>query len=60
MRTKKKWLLTALLPLSLAAAGLAYGQTLVRADQPEKFAGYVCPVTGDELPCPMCCPVNAK
>ena len=22
--------------------------------------GYVCPVTGDELPCPKCCPLNQE
>ena len=21
-------------------------------------AGYTCPVTGEELPCPKCCPLN--
>jgi len=58
--SKKKWILSALLALPLAAAGLAYGQSLARADQPQKSAGYVCPWTGEELPCPNCCPVNGK
>lgn len=55
---RRKWLLTALLALPLAAAGLAYGTTLVR--QPQKSAGYVCPLTGEELPCPNCCPLNEQ
>ena len=54
---KKKLLLwTALLALPLAAAGLAYGRTLANADKPQANAGYICPVTGEELPCPDCCP----
>ncbi|MBI4613739.1 MAG: hypothetical protein HY720_09030 [Planctomycetes bacterium] len=57
---RKKWLLTGLVAVSLAAAGLAYGQTLVRADEPQENAGYVCPLTGEELPCPNCCPLNGK
>jgi hypothetical protein len=58
--SKKKWLLSALLALPLAAAGLAYGQALVRGDHAQKNAGYVCPLTGEELPCPNCCPLNGK
>ncbi|MCC6311590.1 MAG: hypothetical protein IT345_11855 [Trueperaceae bacterium] len=55
----KKWLLGTLLALPLAAAGLAYGHTLVKADQPQNSA-YTCPLTGEELPCPNCCPLNGK
>jgi hypothetical protein len=25
-----------------------------------KTEGYICPLTGQVLPCPSCCPVNAK
>lgn len=25
-----------------------------------KAEGYVCPLTGQVLPCPSCCPANAK
>lgn len=56
---RKKWLLGALLVLPLAA-GLAYGQTLVNANQPKESAGYVCPLTGEELPCPNCCPAKGR
>ncbi len=60
MRTKK-WMALALLALPVAvAAGLTVGPTLVRAAHPQKSAGYVCPLTGEELPCPNCCPVNGK
>ena len=54
----KKWLFGALLALPLAAAGLAYGQTLLSDGQPAEEAGYVCPLTGEVLPCPNCCPLN--
>jgi hypothetical protein len=57
---RRKWILTALLALPLAAAGLVYGQSLIGAGQSENSAGYVCPLTGEELPCPNCCPLNAE
>lgn len=58
--SKRKWLLTALLALPLAAAGVAYGRALVRVEHGQETAGYVCPLTGEELPCPNCCPLNEK
>lgn len=57
---RRKWLLTTLLALPLAVAGLAYGQSLLGTAQPESGAGYVCPLTGEELPCPDCCPLNER
>lgn len=42
-----------------AALGLALQQGTVLA--PQKSAadsGYVCPLTGETLPCPGCCPAN--
>lgn len=63
MRRKLWW--TALLALPLAVAGLVYGQSLTapqaeQAPQKEeaKAEGYICPLTGEELPCPSCCPLN--
>ncbi len=56
----KKWVLGALLALPLPAAGYAYGQSLTRGDEPQESAGYVCLLTGEELPCPNCCPMNGK
>jgi len=55
---KRKWLLAALLGLTLAVAGLAYGQSVVNADAKQN-AGCVCPLTGEELPC-LCCPVGEE
>jgi hypothetical protein len=47
-----KWVLAALLALPLAVAG---GLLFARA---VGGAAYVCPLTGEELPCPACCPLN--
>jgi hypothetical protein len=35
------------------------GRTKVPA-KVAKSDGYICPLTGQVLPCPSCCPVNAK
>lgn len=55
---KKKWLLTMVLAVPLGAAGLVYAQTILRVGQPENAASYICPLTGEQLPCPQCCPIN--
>lgn len=60
----RKAFLTALLALPLAVAGLVYGKTLTQR-QPDKpsqagAATFICPVTGEELPCPNCCPLNQQ
>ncbi len=56
---KRKWLWAALLALPLAAGGVVYGMT-AKTKEPQKSAGYVCPLTGEELPCPNCCPLNKQ
>lgn len=56
---RKKGLMAGLLALPLAIGGVVYGVTSV-AQQPKKAAGYTCPLTGEELPCPNCCPLKAK
>ena len=60
MNGKQKWLWGAALALPAVAAGAVYAQTQVRADQPKSETGYVCPLTGETLPCPDCCPLNGK
>mgnify|MGYP006969344035 CR=1 FL=1 len=50
----RKLILTTLLALPLGIAGLVYAG--VQANAESNAAGYVCPVTGEELPCPKCCP----
>jgi hypothetical protein len=57
---RKKWLLAALVAVPLAVAGgLVYGRSLVGPKADDRVqAGYTCPITGEELPCPNCCPLN--
>ena len=43
----------------LLAVPLAVAGTLVYANsQQAKTQEYVCPITGEKLPCPLCCPLN--
>lgn len=50
----RKWIWTALVVVPLAVAG-----GLVYANSRQASADtFVCPVTGEELPCPDCCPLN--
>lgn len=55
--SRRRLILTGLLALPFALGGLVYA-TATRAHPPQR--GYTCPVTGEELPCPNCCPLNAK
>lgn len=48
--TRRKWLLWSLLALPLAVVGVVSANSQVRA--------YTCPLTGEELPCPKCCPLS--
>lgn len=51
---RRKWLAAALVAVTGAVGGgLAYAST-TRAN------GYTCPVTGEELPCENCCPLNGE
>ena len=62
MRTK--WLWAVLVAVTLAVAGgLVSGKSLTQGkgdDQRQAGAGYTCPVTGEQLPCPNCCPLNQQ
>lgn len=52
----RKWIWATLVAVSLAVAG---GVGLVYANSQQANAeGFVCPITGEELPCPKCCPLN--
>jgi hypothetical protein len=51
----------ALLGLALTIVGLVFaGQARVNAgaEQRHPAAGYVCPLTGEQLPCSVCCPLK--
>ncbi len=53
------WTALLLLPLGVAG-GLAYGKAQADRPQPANTDGYVCPITGEDLPCPLCCPLNVR
>jgi hypothetical protein len=46
---RRKWLWTAVLALPLAVAGVVYAS---------QARSYTCPLTGEQLPCEKCCPLN--
>ena len=49
--TRRKWLWSALLALPVAVGGLVWANASARP-------AYTCPITGELLPCPDCCPLN--
>lgn len=55
MRTKL-WSWVALLSLPLVIGGLVYAGAQTHFRFASNSDGFVCPVTGEELPCPRCCP----
>ena len=51
---RRKWLWAAVLAVpGVVAGGLAYANSL-------KAEPYTCPITGEELPCPKCCPLDVE
>ena len=54
--------LVALLVLPLSIASFVFGQALsergTAKSQQAKADGFVCPITGETLPCPKCCPLS--
>jgi hypothetical protein len=57
----RKWMLAALLALPPAVAGgLLYARSATGVEKPGQVSetGYTCPLTGEELPCPDCCPLS--
>jgi hypothetical protein len=59
----RKFVLPALVVLPLAlAGGVLWAKAGGQGEQPrqENAQGYVCPITGEELPCPDCCPLNEQ
>lgn len=59
----KKLGAAALMALPLVAGGLVYASTLAKPEAkqtPPATAGYTCPLTGEELPCPNCCPIRPQ
>jgi hypothetical protein len=58
----RKGIWATLVALLLAVVGgFLYANTQKQADKREQAAeSYVCPLTGEELPCPNCCPLNGS
>ncbi|MBI1904140.1 MAG: hypothetical protein HYS13_23845 [Planctomycetia bacterium] len=55
----RKWIWTALLVVPLAGLGsLIYAAVAGPERTKAGPEGYICPLTGEELPCPKCCPLN--
>lgn len=49
---RRKWLWAALVGVTtVVTGGLVYASV-------QKSKAYTCPLTGAELPCPKCCPLN--
>ena len=58
----KKWIGAALAVLPVVTGGglvIANSQAKNEGQvQANQEVGYICPATGEELPCPNCCPLN--
>lgn len=55
----RKWLVPILVALPLAIGGLVVVASQSAGEAPAaKAQGVVCPITGAELPCEKCCPLN--
>lgn len=59
---RRKLLGAALVSLPLIAGGIMLAATQLPNEKQTHQAnesGYICPETGEELPCPLCCPLNS-
>ena len=57
---KAFWAVLAALPLAIVG-GLVYGRTEPKSGgeaAAEEAGAFTCPLTGEELACPSCCPLN--
>ncbi len=60
MIRKLTWGLLVALPLGLVGILYASSPTTVADKAEAAETGFVCPTTGEVLPCPKCCPLNQK
>jgi hypothetical protein len=61
--SRRKLVVAALLALPLVAGSIVLANQSLRDDGQKQEArddGYICPVTGEELPCPKCCPLQTS
>ncbi len=58
----RKCVWTAVIALPLAViGGLVYANSVTQnTPQASQEDGYTCPITGEQLPCPKCCPLNQQ
>jgi len=57
MSRKLVW--ATLVALPLAISGWVFAASKSAGDvKPANAEGFVCPITGEELPCEKCCPLN--
>lgn len=55
----RKWIWSGLLVVPLALAGaLVYANRHGTTQRPASAAGFLCPITGEALPCQRCCPLG--
>jgi hypothetical protein len=57
----KKWLAVTTVALPLAVGGFVLASSPTQTDertQQVQDGTYICPLTGEELPCFCCCPLN--
>jgi hypothetical protein len=57
----KKWLAVAAVTLPLAVGGLVLARSPTKSGEKTQQVeddSYICPLTGEELPCSCCCPLN--
>jgi len=57
-----KAIASAVLTVSAIVGGLVYANSRTAEQQVQQVSkqGYICPVTGEELPCEHCCPLKLK
>lgn len=57
---KRKLLGAALVTLPVIAGGIVLASQQRKQEQAQQamVQGYICPATGEELPCPSCCPLT--
>ena len=59
----KKWIAAAVVALPATIGGITYATSQSRTPdevQQTSEEGYVCPATGEVLPCPNCCPLKQE
>ena len=58
--SKRTKVLAVLSLLAAVATPVAVHAATRGSDVSRPRAGYTCPLTGEELPCPNCCPLNKR